>query len=56
MDYAFIPYGMRGVLSATVRRILVRAPVTLSASMSLYRAGIELASFLPLGVAIASWP
>ena len=38
-----------------LRRILVRAlPWRFSASISLYRAGLELASFLPLGVAIPS--
>ena len=36
-------------------RILVLAPLFwISQSMSLYRAGLELASFLPLGIAIAA--
>ena len=43
---------MRGVLSAS-RRILVRARrCRFGASMSLYRAGLRLALFLPLGVAM----
>jgi hypothetical protein len=45
---------MRSVLSGFVSPILVLTPGigALGKPMSLYRAGLELASFLPLGVAM----
>jgi len=57
LDYAFIPCGMRSVLSGPshMSRILVparHACACFGESMSLYRAGLKLAFFLPLGVAI----
>ena len=59
LDYAFILFSrMRSVLSGPSHssRILVPARHAQSAcfgeSMSLYRAGLKLAFFLPLGVAI----
>ncbi len=33
---------------------MLALPVGISQSMSLYRAGLELASFLPLGIALAA--
>ena len=46
---------MRSVLSGHCHRILVLArPVGFSESMSLYRAGLKFAFFLPLGVAMPS--
>lgn len=54
-DYAFIPLpGCGACYPAILCRILGRArPVSRSsASMSLYRAGLRLALFLPLGVAM----
>jgi hypothetical protein len=60
LDYAFIraplkSVWMRSVLFVTTisSRILVPAPAyRLGESMSLYRAGLKLAFFLPLGVAM----
>ena len=60
LDYAFIhtltqSVGMRSVLFETTIsfRILVLAPAyRLGESISLYRAGLKLALFLPLGVAM----
>ena len=47
----------RGVLFANtiLANPSARSVLRFSASMSLYRAGLELASFLPLGVAIPVW-
>jgi hypothetical protein len=60
LDYAFIPCGMRSVLSGPshMSRILVparHACACFGESMSLYRAGLKLAFFLPLGVAMPSF-
>jgi hypothetical protein len=64
LDYAFITAVHRRQLdaervirlSAILSRILVPAPEPsfLGGSMSLYRAGLKLALFLPLGVAMPS--
>ena len=62
LDYAFIHAlqraRMRSVLSGppVQTRILVpaRGPKAVGGSMSLYRAGLKLAFFLPLGVAMPS--
>jgi hypothetical protein len=59
LDYTFIPRGMRSVLSGTMcvpdpsANSFPRKVLGISQSMSLYRAGLELASFLPLGIALA---
>jgi hypothetical protein len=59
LDYTFIPLGMRSVLSGTVYvpdpsvGSFPKIVLGISQSMSLYRAGLELASFLPLGIALA---
>ena len=61
LDYAFILIPrMRSVLSDSLRssRILVparHACARFGESMSLYRAGLKLAFFLPLGVAMPSF-
>jgi hypothetical protein len=61
LDYAFIPVShltsMRSVLSGGLHptfRILVLTPThgVFGESISLYRAGLKLALFLPLGVAM----
>ena len=57
LDYAFIPCGMRSVLSGSQHLSRILGPARhacacFGESMSLYRAGLKLAFFLPLGVAI----
>ena len=52
LDYAFILSPGCGACYP-LARILVRARLALGASMSLYRAGLRLALFLPLGVAMS---
>ena len=57
LDYAFIPsIGMRGVLSIYSWILVPAHQLRISGSMSLYRAGLRLALFLPLGVAMPSEP
>ncbi len=59
LDYAFILRRMRSVLSGPSHSSRILGPARhacacFGESMSLYRAGLKLALFLPLGVAIPS--
>ena len=54
LDYAFIPKrrDAERVIRETTNPSIRSTRIALSGSMSLYRAGLRLALFLPLGVAI----
>lgn len=59
LDYTFIL--LPGCGACYSRHVIALNPSAgstrrFSRSMSLYRAGLELASFLPLGIAVAEYP